>query len=417
MRRLTSKIATCKHTKGFRDVFVLIEIRTRLTDLDLGGNRLVKVTGLHQLRALKHLHLGKQHPILKRLKVIGLILILGNNKLSNFATSPSLPHLETLDLASNSLSTINLNPLPNLRTLDIDQNSISHLPSLSTLRQLHTLSWRSQSLSPGSEINYQSCHNLTNLYLSGNTLSSFTFHPDTDPFFNLQVLELASTGLKILPEGFGLQCPNLRTLNLNFNAIRDLRPLLGITRLERLYLAGNRIERLRRTAAVLERVGKELREVDTRGCPLTVGFYVPPSQSQYQSDESAEKRIILSDSNPDLTSADDQASGWTEEPQEKRAAQAYLLPLVDRGRDKADRERLDEDTKIRRRVYEMLLVSACPRLKALDGLEVCKGDVVRKDGTWGRLCELGVLRPRVDGGERKMIEASGLGSCDGVGPF
>ncbi|KAG7006474.1 hypothetical protein G7Y79_00014g036490 [Physcia stellaris] len=264
---------------------------TRLTDLDLRGNKLVKVSGLHQLRALQHLHLG-------------------NNKLSDFAPSLSLPHLETLDLASNSLSTINLNPLPNLRTLNIDQNSISHLPSLSTLRQLHTLSWRSQSLSPGSEIHHESCHNLTNLYLSGNTLSSFTFHPDTAPFFNLQVLELASTGLQTLPEDFGLQCPNLRTLNLNFNAIRDLRPLLGIARLERLYLAGNRIERLRRTAAVLERVGKGLREVDMRACPLTVGFYVPPSQSQSPDDD---KRLILSDSNP--------SDNWTEE------KKAFLLPL------------------------------------------------------------------------------------------
>lgn len=231
------------------------------------------------------------------------------------------------------------------------------------------------------------------------------------------MLELASTGLQSLADDFGLQCPNLHTLNLNFNAIRDLRPLLGITRLERLYLAGNRIERLRRTAAVFERVGKELREVDLRGCLLTVGFYVPPSQSKSQSDDSTDKRIVLSDfSNPDVSSADQQASSWTDEAQEKRAAQAYLLPpLLDKEKeaDKSSRERLDEDTKIRRRVYEMLLVSACPRLRTLDGLRVCKEDVVRKDGTWNRLIELGVLRPKIDDCAQKMIQGSGQGDEDG----
>lgn len=60
--------------KCFSHVVVLIYIRTRLTDLDLRGNKLVNVTGLHQLRALKYLHLGRQHPTLERLEVIGLIL-------------------------------------------------------------------------------------------------------------------------------------------------------------------------------------------------------------------------------------------------------------------------------------------------------------------------------------------------------
>ena len=114
--------------------------------------------------------------------------------------------------------------------------------------------------------------------------------------------------------------------------------------------------------------------------------------------------MVLSASTPDLASTDDD---WTEEPR------AYLLPEMDREKDKAERERLDEDTKIRRRVYEMLLVSACPRLKALDGLPLCKEEVVIKDGTWDRLVELGVLKRRGEGGARKMIEGSGYG--DGMG--
>lgn len=219
------------------------------------------------------------------------------------------------------------------------------------------------------------------------------------PFFNLQTLELASTGLQTLSEDFGLQCPNLRTLNLNHNALRDLRPLLNIARLERLHLAGNRIERLRRTAAVVDRIGKDLAEVDLRNNPLTVGFYTPPSSAL---PENAEKQIIVPQTNHSDPSDEEP---WCSDADDERVAQAYLLPPSDTESDKISRDRLDEDTKLRRRVYEMLLVSACPALQTLDGLQVCREDIVRRDGIWDRLVELDVLKPKGDQGAQKMIEA------------
>lgn len=328
----------------------------------------------------------------------------GNNDLSTVSLPTLLPDLETLNLSSNNFTAIDLGACPSLRILNLDNNSISFIPSLSTLRNLHTLSWRCQSLPPDTEINYRSCYNLTTLNLSGNALSTLALE---SPYFNLQVLELSSTGLESLSEDFGLQCPNLRTLNLNYNALQDLRPLLGIVRLERLFLAGNRIQRLRRTAAVLDHIGKELLEVDIRNNPLTVGFYTPQPPSS--TDE--EKRLVISDPIQTPSSSSCASSSDSEA---REAAQTYLLPALNHETDKTARERLDEDTKLRRRVYEMLLVTACHQLRVLDGLEVWREDVGRRDGVWERLVELEILRPKREGeGEgrrRKMIE--GVGDVD-----
>lgn len=268
-----------------------------------------------------------------------------------------------------------------MNTLNLDGNSIASIESLNSLTNLDTLFWRNQALIPAygfSEIQYQECHEIRNLHLSGNTIS--TFAPST-PFLNLQHLELASTGLQTLCSDFGLKCPNVRNLNLNYNAIRDLRPLLGIVKLQKLSLAGNRVSRLRRTAAVLDRLGEELLETDLRNNPLTVGFYTP------QEPPRQEKQIVPH--NPSQRSSDNDI-----EDIEKQAAKAYLLPSLDNRSDNSSRERLDEDTKLRRRVYEMLIVNGCKKLEGLDGLEVDRGAVGRRDGVWERLVEIGVLKER-----------------------
>ena len=269
--------------------------------------------------------------------------------------------------------------MPKLKRLNIDKNAIVQIDNLGCLKQLETLSWREQTLTPASGssgIQYNDCYEVHSLYLSGNPLSDFA--PST-PFLNLHHLELASTGLQSFPPDFGLQCPNVRILNANYNAIHDLRPLLGIVKLEKLFFAGNRVSRLRRTAAVLDRVGKGLLEFDLRNNPLTVGFYTPQEPAR------EEKRVVPhgrnSRANEDLEH-DPQNAG------------AYLLPAVDKTADNISRERLDEATKLRRRVYEMLVINSCKMLKRLDGLEVDREMVSRRDGVWERLIDLGVLKAK-----------------------
>ena len=279
--------------------------------------------------------------------------------------------------------------MPKLKKLKIGKNSVAQIENLDCLKQLENLSWREQALTPASglsEIQYNDCYEVRSLYLSGNPLSDFA--PST-PFLNLHHLELASTGLQSFPLDFGLQCPNVRILNGNYNAIHDLRPLLGIIKLEKLFLAGNRVSRLRRTAAVLDRVGKGLLEFDLRNNPLTVGFYTPQDPAR------EEKRVVPHGRHS--RASDDQAE------HESQKTRAYLLPAVDKTADNISRERFDEDTKLRRRVYEMLVINSCKTLGRLDGLEVDREMVSRKDGVWERLIDLGVLKAK--GGEDKKQDA------------
>lgn len=87
------------------------------------------------------------------------------------------------------------------------------------------------------------------IYASGNAIC--TLNLDLD-FLNLQYLELAGVQLTSLQANFGHLVSNVRVLNLNYNAISDLRPLFGIVRLKKLLLVGNRIRSMRKIAAVLE---------------------------------------------------------------------------------------------------------------------------------------------------------------------
>ena len=289
--------------------------------------------------------------------------------------------LRRLDIAENGLIYFDVTFTPDLRTLIMDRNAIGRVKGLTTHRHLESLSWREQKITTSFDDHFQTCHDIRHLYVSSTGLSS-NFNLEV-PFLNLNTLEMASMGLQSLPKGFGMMCRNLRLLNLNYNAIRDIRPLLGITRLQNLYVAGNRLSRLRRTAAVLNRLSADLVEVDFRNNTLTVGLYTPQPPSSGK-----ETRVIIH--GPSSSHADDDRD------YEDPSAKANLLPHLDKDVDDVLRERLDEDTKLRRRVYEMLLVSACKSLQRLDGLDVDRSTVGKKDGVWERLVELDVLKLNVD---------------------
>ena len=131
---------------------------------------------------------------------------------------------------------------------------------------------------------------------------------------------------------------------------------------------------------MLDRVGKGLLEVDLRNNPLTVGFYTP------QGSVHKEKSVVPH--RRGSRASDDEAE------HDLRNIRAYLMPAVDKVADSLSRERLDEDTKLRRRVYEMLMVNGCKALERLDGLEVEREMVGKRDGIWERLIELGVLKAK-----------------------
>lgn len=72
--------------------------------------------------------------------------------------------------------------------------------------------------------------------------------------------------------------------------------------------------------------------------------------------------------------------------------QGDLLPPIDRETDALNRQRLDQDTMLRRRVYEILVMNACSHsLQILDGMSFARESVGLKDQVWERLMELGIL--------------------------
>lgn len=314
----------------------------RLTDLDLKENHISDVRNLEELRSLATLNLEDNH--------ISVFSSLDDQHLA----------LKYLKLSGNNLESIDVGQYPNLRLLYLDRNRLSSVAGLHKTKHLDSLSMREQHESTIIDTSFfASACEVRKLFLSGNLLT--TFNPETS-FLNLQYLELANCGLESLPEDFGHMFMNVRVLNLNFNALRDIQPLFGISRLKKLHLAGNRITRLRMTTTMLAQF-PSLTLADLRGNPLSLGFYPPL----------LEMRMIAKDE----FSADEQDS--------------FTLGKADKGNDVKYAGRLDMDTKMLRRVYEILVLGGCQRLRTLDGLEVDRSVPDVKDNVWEALVKAGVV--------------------------
>ncbi|KAF2152526.1 hypothetical protein K461DRAFT_313203 [Myriangium duriaei CBS 260.36] len=332
---------------------------TRLEELDLSSNRIHQVTSITGLPALKKFVLD-DNTIAK--------LLLGKH-------SDESCQLQYLSASNNKIQTLDLTSVSSLRYLDLDCNSISSLSGLSSLKQLDLLSLRRQTYTDSLhniwDTTFSSIIYARTVNLSGNTFpDTLTIQTTQNTISNL---ELSSCGLLTLPSSFGLHFPNLSSLNLNFNALKDIRPLLNIQRLTTLHLAGNRLARLRKCIETLAHL-KGLTEVDLRENPFSVGFYAPlGTEGQLVRAGQAEERF------------DDV---------QRRKARPYLLPGSSGVSDGGHWKTLDEDTRLRRRVHEILLVSGCREVRSLDGLEVKREKVLEKDAAWRRLRELGVLKPR-----------------------
>ena len=285
-----------------------------------------------------------------------------------------IPSLEELDVSNNPLSSLDVSAMPALRRLNMDQSWISTLQGINSLKGLTHLSFRSQNTqkTPSTKV-FSELHHLC---LSSNRIPIFK---TPVPFLSLQTLELATCGIQALSSDFGVKCPNIRSLNLNFNALRDIQSLAGIAKLDRLYLAGNRISKLRQTAGALEHLSASLLHLDLRDNPLTVGFYMPMNSTNHND----EKGLVPHSTDISLSEEREIESKWQMQ---------YLLPNQLSGDHAAAPKPLDEATRVRRRVYEMLMTRTCGSLKSLDGLVVDRVGIEEKDGVWRRLKELGVLR-------------------------
>ena len=102
---------------------------------------------------------------------------------------------------------------------------------------------------------------------------------------------------------------------------------------------------------------------DLRGNPLTIGFY--PSIT--------ETRMVV-----------------REGVDEADAQEPFTLARADQEKDEKYVARLDMETRMLRRLYEMLVVANCDRLKKLDGLNVDKLKLETKDKIWDALIDAGI---------------------------
>jgi hypothetical protein len=345
----------------------------RLEELDLCENEISSVHGLESLVSLKQLKLDGNR--LYRMPELG----------------KDLQHMHTLSLQECGLQELDVRRMPELRVLRLDGNRLRRIDGIENLKSLDTLSLRSQKLSPGSAIAILEQTNQARMInLSGNDISSLS---ELTPQLSLQHLELASVGLETLPDDFGIRLPNLKSLNINFNSLRDIRPLLNIQRLEHLELCGNRLGRLRKSVATFSRM-PSLRSLDLRDNPLTQGFYVPPGticSSSPTASAPAPSSIVPRTSHMQTLFALDDISEENRAAEETTAMRFRLLP-ADPAADKHHHARLDTETKLRRRVHHVLLATSCPKLAHADGLVFDKSNAMVKDEIWTRLVELGVVR-------------------------
>ena len=329
-----------------------------LTALDLSDNQITSVRHLDMLQSLTELVLD------------------GNNLKTGLHVDGGMPRLTSLSMRHCQIEELDVSAFPNLKILTVDDNRLPNITGISKLKNLLTLSMERQSLPTGTHLSIlnQPLEART-LRLSGTSIQSLTFHAS---FHSLRHLDLASTGLADLPQDFGLCMPNLRTLNLNYNNLKDLRPILNSHLLEDLSVCGNGLQRLRKSVATLAKM-EGLKRVDLRDNPLSQGFYANATATLSRNLSIVRRRPTY-----DIEDEEDVVG---QEPSSQ-----YDFPAADPEQDHQHLSRLDEDTRLRRRVYEMLLANSCDGLEVLDGLALNRADTARRDDVWWRLVELGIMR-------------------------
>ncbi|KAE8316225.1 hypothetical protein BDV41DRAFT_529374 [Aspergillus transmontanensis] len=378
----------------------------RLEELDLSHNQLMSIQNIESLSALSNLDLSF-------------------NQLARVAPSAPMPHLSSLRLSSNQLHSLDVTAFPSLTLLYLDHNYLFTVSGLEHCAGLDVFSAREQMNTSDHnggffDVDLGLVKDVRKVFLSCNKLSLQCLSP-SNPLSGLQLLDVASCNIQSLPADFALSFPNIRVLNLNFNSLAGINELAGLNCLSRLTIASNCIVRLRRLCQVLSRIGRTnknkvstLQKVDVRGNPLTVRFYPPavtgsgrvgdakdlkvedePSQreqagldiqsvlAEFGHAENSERSIVHDQDDEPIAEKDIEIND------------PYTLPPADPQADQKYLSHLDEPTRLRRRVFELMLYAGTGgSLKFLDGLQLRPtlepgSDM---DHAWNKLEKLGVLK-------------------------
>lgn len=353
---------------------------------------------------------------------------LSENQMRELQTPVPIRSLRNLKVSSNRLSTFDASFYPRLRLLYLDNNYLTTVSGLAGCSEIEVFSVREQfsgqspELGASLDIDLSPLSDTRKIFLSSNRLSDRTLSPSA-PMLALQLLDIASCGIRVLPGHFGKNFPNLRVLNLNFNSVSDLGSIANMRGLSRLTAAGNRISRLRMLCQVVARIGRSsqhdystLKTIDLRNNPLTVGFYPPPVSGSGRADthikmledrlHKTHKRQKNIETGADLLPAvfdkteENAVVGFKGQMPIKEVTDVeiddpYTLPPADAEADQKYRSRLDGSTKSKRMTLEVMLYAGSGgSIRMLDGLElrpILEHEKAEVDRLWSKLEQLGVF--------------------------
>lgn len=300
---------------------------SNLIELDLSKNNLQEITGLQYL------------PLLR-------ILNLDDNSLVKFDCKNL--RLAKLLIRFNHIRKLDISKLPELRSLKFDGNQLETIEGLENLRGIENISCKSQYKSKVIEQIMKSIQDIRQLDVSGNrhfiTFSTFPF---------LSNLTISAMNLTTIPSDFYLLFPNVQTLNLSFNTLKDISGLTNLKNLRKVYMVNNKLQLHNQIMKGLRGSRDKLKVLDVRLNPCTQTIY-PFLFTPSESDDSI-----------DLENADD-IEAFFKHYQELDKSQIWAT------RDEEFLENLkyqDEiDTIETRDIFDCFMVMFFSKLMKLDGV-------------------------------------------------
>ena len=222
-----------------------IEKLTNLQTLFLSDNKITDIGPLSGLTKLTELYLGGGEcdvnnvtdlSPLSGLSALTVLDLSSNSDLSNVAPLAGLTNLQSLSLADDNIDDISsLGGLSNVQILNVSNNRIKEIGALNTMVSLTDADLYNNIIS---DVSLVGLPNLQYLDLSDNMITSFAITESMPQLTSLYLGYNHITDFSVASGGF----PNLKTLSLTDNNIRNIDDLATMTSLNHLYLANNNVE-------------------------------------------------------------------------------------------------------------------------------------------------------------------------------
>jgi protein NUD1 len=158
-----------------------------------------------------------------------------------------------------------------------------------------------------------------------------------------------------------------------------------------------------------------LTALDLRDNPVTLGFYLPAMQLLMAPAVGAATETETNAKGANATSMAMTVKQGSGAKRPAVAVDPFVLPDADVQRDELFASRLDETTRLRRRLHQVVFAGCCRRLRMLDGLPVRREVVLARDEVLKGLVEDGLLPAGLLGTGDSEDGRGGAKRPDGVG--